>query len=325
VKIAVYTIAKNEAARIERWAESCEDADVRLVLDTGSTDDTTALARDAGCMVRLAAIKPWRFDNARNRALDLLPEDVDWCITLDADEVLAPGWRDAIEQAPADATRLRYRYVWSWGPDGAPGIEFMGDRTHRRHGWTWEYPCHEHLRAEGPDIVADAGFEIHHHPDDSKPRSGYLPLLGIGAREYPTSDRMAFYYGRELYYAGQWQQSRLELWRFLHMPTAVWAPERAHALRLLGDMDDNPERWYLRGCAEAPDRREPWVALAEHYLRVGQHGQAAASAGRALAIEQKPMDYLCEPWAWNGRPQEIIEMLTTDEHRRLAGNGNGKD
>lgn len=45
---------------------------------------------DAGCIVHPATIDPWRFDTARNLALDLLPDTVDWCITLDADEVLAP-------------------------------------------------------------------------------------------------------------------------------------------------------------------------------------------------------------------------------------------
>ena len=40
MKIAVYTIALNEAAHVERWATSAADADYRIVADTGSTDDT---------------------------------------------------------------------------------------------------------------------------------------------------------------------------------------------------------------------------------------------------------------------------------------------
>ena len=40
MKIAVYTIALNEAAHAERWASSAVDADYRIVADTGSTDDT---------------------------------------------------------------------------------------------------------------------------------------------------------------------------------------------------------------------------------------------------------------------------------------------
>jgi hypothetical protein len=40
LKIAVYTIALNESAHVERWANSAADADYRIVADTGSTDDT---------------------------------------------------------------------------------------------------------------------------------------------------------------------------------------------------------------------------------------------------------------------------------------------
>ena len=40
MKVAVYTIAKNEAAHAERWANSAADADYLIVADTGSTDET---------------------------------------------------------------------------------------------------------------------------------------------------------------------------------------------------------------------------------------------------------------------------------------------
>jgi hypothetical protein len=37
MKIAVYTIALNEEQHVQQWADSCIDADYRLILDTGST------------------------------------------------------------------------------------------------------------------------------------------------------------------------------------------------------------------------------------------------------------------------------------------------
>ena len=40
VKIAVYAIAKNEAKHVKRWYEATKGADVRIVLDTGSEDNT---------------------------------------------------------------------------------------------------------------------------------------------------------------------------------------------------------------------------------------------------------------------------------------------
>ena len=43
MKIAVYAIAKNEAKHVKRWVEATEGADVRVVLDTGSEDNTYEL------------------------------------------------------------------------------------------------------------------------------------------------------------------------------------------------------------------------------------------------------------------------------------------
>lgn len=310
--VAVYTIAKNEAAHIERWAESCEDADVRLVLDTGSSDNTGDIARAAGCDVHAVEVTPWRFDHARNLSLNMLPRGIDWCIALDADEVLAPGWRDHIEALTPDVTRPRYRYVWSWNPDGTEGLVYGGDKIHRRHGYRWRLPVHETLAPDGIEVEAWCGLEIHHHPDPAKPRSQYLPLLELAAQEDPEDCRTAFYLGREYVYAGRYAEARRELWRYLHMPAATWPPERAAAWRLLAQIDDMPERWLLRACAEDTGRRESWVALAEHHLRAGDRIQAIAAATRALSITTKPLDYLCEPWAWGERPHQLISEASME-------------
>ena len=42
-KICVYAIAKNESKFVKRWMESMSEADMVVVLDTGSTDDTAKL------------------------------------------------------------------------------------------------------------------------------------------------------------------------------------------------------------------------------------------------------------------------------------------
>src|ERR1700719_472229 len=99
MKIAVYTIARNEAAHAERWANSAVDADYRIVADTGSTDDTVERLTKAGVTVHRIAIRPWRFDDARNAAMALIPADVDVCLSMDMDEYLSPGWRSELEAA----------------------------------------------------------------------------------------------------------------------------------------------------------------------------------------------------------------------------------
>ena len=107
MKVAVYTIALNEAAHAERWANSAADADYRIVADTGSTDGTVERLEALGVVVHRIAIRPWRFDLARNAAMALIPADVDVCCTMDMDRYLEPGWRPALEAAwTADTTAI---------------------------------------------------------------------------------------------------------------------------------------------------------------------------------------------------------------------------
>ncbi|MFZ4600543.1 MAG: glycosyl transferase family 2, partial [Terrimicrobiaceae bacterium] len=71
MRIAVYAISKNEEQFVERFCKSAEDADLVMIADTGSTDDTVGLARELGATVNRICITPWRFDKARDAALAL--------------------------------------------------------------------------------------------------------------------------------------------------------------------------------------------------------------------------------------------------------------
>ena len=317
MKIAVYTITKNEEQFISRWAESCKDADYRLIVDTGSTDNTVAVAREAGCEVASINIIPWRFDDARNAAMALLPKDIDICVSLDADEILAPGWREHLEAVPDDVTRPRYKYVWSWNPDGSEGLTFFRDHIHRRHGYRWKHPVHEVLMPTGVEKQAYCGLEVHHHPDSTKSRAQYLPLLELAVKEDPTGDRNLFYLGRELMYNGRNDEAADYLKR--HLEVSVWAPERSTSMRYLGLVTGNREYWNLRACAEAPERREPWVASAQFYHDQKQWASCYASAIKALNIVEKPLEYLCEADAWGSLPHDLAGVAAWNLGIRKAG------
>ena len=94
MKICVYAISKNEEKFARRWYESMKEADEVYVLDTGSTDNTVSILEELGSHVKVEVVTPWRFDVARNKSLELVPEDCDICVCTDLDEVLVPGWRE---------------------------------------------------------------------------------------------------------------------------------------------------------------------------------------------------------------------------------------
>lgn len=312
MKIAVYTIALNEKHFVDKWYESAKEADYLLIADTGSTDGTQDAAANLDINVYDISIKPWRFDDARNAALALLPNDIDFCIALDMDEVLVPGWRKHLENMEKETTRPRYKYTWSWNADGSPGLEYGGDKIHARHGYRWKHPVHEVITTDRIDEIQTwIGLEIHHHPDNEKPRSQYLPLLAQSVKEDPNDDRNAFYYARELFFYGRFEEALEEFKRHLSLPKAVWKPERAASMRYIAKLispESKQEDWLIRAHREDPGRREALVELAKHYYERSMWKESYWAATKAIGIEAKPLDYLCEEFAWGSAPWDYAAI-----------------
>ena len=311
MRVAVYTIALNEEKFVKGWYESAKDADYILIADTGSDDDTLLTASKYGIEVASIFVRPWRFDNARNAALALLPEDIDYCIALDMDEVLAPGWREELEKAFADGvTRPRYKYTWSWNPDGSPGLQYGADKIHSRFGYRWKHPVHEVIVSDR--IEEKQGWydlEIHHHPDNTKPRSQYLPLLELSTKEDPSDDRNAYYYARELFFNSAFDAAAKEFKRHLSLPSAKWNAERAASYRYLAKCEpDNFEHWIQKAIEEDPHRRESKVEYAQFLYRNSRWQECYEVALRALEVKEKPLDYLWESFAWNDLPHDLASI-----------------
>lgn len=318
-KVVVYAISKNEEKFARRWAESMSEADEIIVLDTGSEDNTPSILREMGVKVTEEVIFPWRFDTARNRSLALVPEDADICVCVDLDEVFRSGWRKQVEQYWREnaATRLSYRYVWSFREDGSEGVVFWIDKIHTRHGYRWVNPVHEVLSWEGDGqegIVMTEGIQCEHYPDPSKSRGQYLPLLELAVAENPDNDRNMHYLGREYMFHGKWEQSIDTLKRHLALPSAQWKDERCASMRFiardcqqLGRMEE-AESWLLRAAGEAPYLREPWTDLANFYYTKEDWNGVLYGATCALSIQNRPRSYICEAEAWGSLPDDLCAL-----------------
>lgn len=316
MKVVVYAICKNEERFAKRWMASMSEADQVVVLDTGSQDGTAEALRSLGAAVTVEPIVPWRFDTARNRSLALVPEDADICVCTDLDEVFHPGWRERLEAAwTPDAGQAAYRYTWSFEPDGREGCVFWIEKIHRRHGFRWLHPVHEVLSWQGPGEpgrkVWAEGVQLDHHPDPSKSRGQYLPLLELSVEEEPEDDRNMHYLGREYLFRGRWDDCIRTLERHLAMPNARWKDERAASMRYIARAyieKGEPERardWYLRAIAEAPHLREPLVELARLLYSREQWEGVLYFTGCALALRERPRSYVCEASAWGSLPHDL--------------------
>jgi glycosyltransferase involved in cell wall biosynthesis len=126
--LSVIIITLQEAENIQACLHSVDFAEEVIVLDSGSTDETVALAREAGGHVVCVADWPG-FGPQKNRALDLATGD--WVLSLDADERVTPALRQEILKviSKADAGDC-YR---------VPRSSWFCGRFIRHSGWTPDY------------------------------------------------------------------------------------------------------------------------------------------------------------------------------------------
>lgn len=311
MRICVYAISLNESLFANRFCEAAKDADLIVVADTGSTDDTVSLLEANGAIVHHIRVKPWRFDDARNACLALLPPDIDVCVSLDLDEVLQPGWREEIERVwKPETTRLRYGFDW-----GA-GIQFSYEKIHARHGYRWTRPVHEY---PVPDRITEVWADtdqllVVHRPDSSKSRGHYLDLLKTSVAEDPYDPKNSFYLAREFSFARMWDEAIAEGNRYLALPAATWPHERCYGMRVIGrcyeelGQPDVGLSWHRRACAEAPETREPFVDLAMLCYRTSRWGECYGAAITALGITFRAKLYTVDPEVWGAKPHDLAAL-----------------
>jgi glycosyltransferase involved in cell wall biosynthesis len=308
--IAIYSICKDERNNIRGWVDSAADADVIVLADTGSQDGSLEIAQSLpGVIAARIGIVPFRFDHARNAALALVPANVDFCLAVDLDERLKPGWRAAIEEVwHAGANHATFLFHWG------PGVSFRYDRFHARAGFVWKGAAHEYPSGPGPKL--DSTVEIDHLRDQGKDRSHYFDLLKLSRAEEPDDPRHTYYLGREFMYRGEYEPARQLLTAYLKMPNATFDQERSEACRFLARMvwPEQKDGWLLRAISEAPSRRECWADLAIYYQEEGRVVEAAGAAARARSITEIGPDngFHIETWAWDDAKLDAIIHRTRE-------------
>ena len=119
--ITTVVLTRNEAANLERCLESLRWCAEVIVLDSGSTDGTTARARELGARVcEHVPPPPFKIDEQRNWALDHAAITTPWVLFLDADETVPRELAGELERVCSgeavtfDAFELTPRYLF-WG------------------------------------------------------------------------------------------------------------------------------------------------------------------------------------------------------------------
>lgn len=182
--IAACLMVRNEAEHLRRCLASLAGAvDTIHVTDTGSTDNTVAVARSFGAEVRSFA---WCDDFAAARNASLTGVTADWLLVLDADDAFPSG--EALKlrgELAADACAATVRYVVSPTHTPLRTVKLL------RHGLGARY---EGIIHESPDAwLAEqwrAGWRLQHLPVTLL-HHGYTPaaMPGKTARNLPLLHR----------------------------------------------------------------------------------------------------------------------------------------
>ncbi len=305
MKIAVYSIARNEVHEVAGWEQATREADYRLLLDTGSTDGTDAeMEKFPDVVVHRASIRPWRFDDARNAALALVPPDIDICISLDMDERLrgrdrpvGEGWREAILSTWHEGVRMLRC------PIDSGGLVYYSYRIHSREGWRWKSPVHEilHWRGEGPCTEQlTESLIIDHFPVVEKPRPAPRRLLEEAVRESPQDARMALQYGWQLLVDGDRADGFRELYRYLDLSVKTGV-EAAFIHRLIAQYDEADTFLdHMNRAEEAHPAVSNSILLADHYYRK-EMWQACYTACQAGIARQRMRPEAVGHWGDDAR------------------------
>ena len=155
----------DNAATLETCLASLAFCDELIVLDSGSRDDTRAIAERFGARVSVQAFQG--YGPQKQAAVDLATHD--WVLLLDADEHLTDAGRAAIERELLSPRTHGYRLprqewlFWRW-PHPATRPNWQLRLFRRSRGRMNTVPVHAAPEVDGPVRDLDAPFRHYGEP-----------------------------------------------------------------------------------------------------------------------------------------------------------------
>ena len=203
-RVMVCSIARNEANRIHEWFASIKEADTIVLLDTGSTDNTVAIANELAKkhadfrVLSVPFADPAPYDLMRSMSF-AQAEPEDFVMWLDIDERFVSNhdscsWVDEVRSLPPEVNALNVRLVF----DSTGELNYFQQKGCRAGTHYWKYSVHEVLTPYGQSWCAQANFWTQHVREEGKTyRDNQFALLERDLRLYPRDPRVLFYLVRQ--------------------------------------------------------------------------------------------------------------------------------
>jgi len=233
--ISLCMIVRDEEAVLGRClASAAPVVDEIVIVDTGSTDGTKAVA--AACGARVYDFE-WTddFAAARNFAFDQATGD--WLMWMDADDVLPDSEREKFAafkaRIPDHADAVLMPYWLAFDAAGRPTAQANRCRLVRRgRGFRWHGRVHEYLDLTGARAVAvDIGIAHFRQVRDHSGRNLRI-YERIAAERGGLEGRDLYYYANELMDAGRFADAAKAYRAYLAEPAGYREDKVAASLRL---------------------------------------------------------------------------------------------
>lgn len=204
VTVSVCMIVKNESRVLARCLDSLSGLyDELIIIDTGSTDDTKAIALT---YTENVYDLQWRddFAYARNIAFSYCTKD--YIYSVDADEVLDEENRNkflALKECLDPQIEIVQMYYANQLENGTVynfDKELRPKLFKRKRDFVWIEPVHETIR-EYP-LVYDSDIEIQHKPEKNHVLRDTRIFENVINRGQELSARLFEFYARELFVSG---------------------------------------------------------------------------------------------------------------------------
>lgn len=295
--VSLCMIVKNEEENLPRCLNSVIGlVDEIVITDTGSTDGTIEIAKKFTDKVYKFE---WIDDFSAARNFSFSKATMQFCMWLDADDVIEPQEREKIsalkESLSLDTDIVMMRYHAAVDESGQPSLTYYRERIIRRNaGFCWKGAVHETIHPAGKVVYCEAAI-AHKKISVSDPERNLRIYERLISENKSLSPREKFYYGKELAERGRDEDALAVLRPFLS-ESGGWVENKIEACRVMsrcfGKSGNETEQLsvLLQSFCYGQPRAEICCDIGEIFFRRQDYSTAAYWYRQALACPRYDTD-----------------------------------